>query len=104
MKQGRMLVWSTNKMLYECGQLECYLIRRKEWPITLGRKYNLNKGIKVSINLSIQRPNLMGMKNNEKHNRMNMLWSNYWEPLKVWHSEELGKKQEWQDKSDVLEE
>lgn len=49
---------------------------------TLGRKYNLNKGIKVSMNLGIQRANLVGMKNNENYNRMNMLWSNYWEPFK----------------------
>lgn len=39
---------------------------------TLGRKYNLNKGIKVSMNLGIQRANVVGMKNNENYNRMNM--------------------------------
>ena len=48
---------------------------------TLERKYNLNKGIKVSMNLGIQRANWVGMKNNENYNRMNMPWSNYWEPF-----------------------
>ena len=31
-----------------------------------------------------------------------MLWSNYWEPLKSLTQWKTCKKQEWQDKSDVL--
>lgn len=37
-------------MLYGSSQLD----KEKEARATLGRKYNLNKGLKVSMNLGIQ--------------------------------------------------
>ena len=47
-----MLVGGIDKMLYESGQLRCYLMGEKgEARAAVGRKHNLNRGITVSMNM-----------------------------------------------------